>query len=171
MDDIAELTKAKEFEQLMQAIGDETDKTGLVLRSHLYAENLLERLIIAKLARGDKIIEHGNFTYHQKLTLVDSLDCLADRVVTCLRNLNKLRNQCAHELHKKITDGDVARLGSSLGKTFAAIRRETKFDEVEVLRRLISHICGYVAGVCNAAETAESKARRFSEEQPPADGR
>lgn len=150
-----ELAKKKEFEKFKQAIGTETDPTMLVLRAHLFSENLLERLLTFKLPRGDKLIESGNLSYHQKLVLVDSLDCLPDAIISALRNLNKLRNQCAHELDKKITDGDVTRVGSPLGKDFTRFKKDAKFDEAVLLRKVIDYVCGFLTAHCHLSEHPE----------------
>lgn len=155
MHELEALGKQKEFEKFQKAIGAETDPIMLILRAHLFSENLLERLINFKLPRGDKLVESGNLTYNQKLVLVDALDCLPDSVVSSLRNLNKLRNQCAHELHKKITDADITRIGSSLGKDFTRFKRDAKFDEAELLRKVVDYVSGYLTAMCFAAEHPE----------------
>lgn len=155
MDDLEQLAIKKEFERFQQAIGSENDPTMLVLRAHLYSENLLERLINFKLPRGDKIIESANLSYHQKLVLVESLDCLPDSVVSVLRNLNKLRNQCAHELDKKIADGDVMRVGGQLGRNFTRMKREAKFEGTVLLRKVIDYVCGFLSAICNTSEYPE----------------
>lgn len=153
--DALEIAKEKDFERFRQAIGSEKDPTMLVLRAHLFTENLLERLITFRLPRGDKVIEGASLTYHQKLVVVDALDCIPDPVVSALRNLNKLRNQCAHELDKIITDGDVTRVGSPLGKEFTRFKREAKFDETVLLRKVIDYVCGYLTAHCHLCEHPE----------------
>jgi hypothetical protein len=150
-----ELVQEKGFDKFQQAIGSENDPTMLVLRAHLFSENLLERLLTFKLPRGDKIVEGGNLSYHQKLVLVDALDCVPDPVVSSLRNLNKLRNQCAHELDKKITDGDITKVGSPLGKIFTRLKREANFEEVALLRSVIGYVCGFLTGHCYVSEHPE----------------
>ena len=150
-----EQAREKEFEKFQSAIGSESDPTMLVLRAHLFSENLLERLINFKLPRGDKVIENGSLSYHQKLLLVESLDCIPDSIVSSLRNLNKLRNQCAHELNKKIADGDVTRIGSPLGKEFTRLKRQSKFDDAILLQLVINYVCGFLTGSCHASEHTE----------------
>ena len=153
----------KEFEKFQSAIGSESDPTILVLRAHLFSENLLERLINFKLPRGDKVIENGNLSYHQKLVLVESLDCIPDSIVSSLRNLNKLRNQCAHELNKKISDGDVTRIGSPLGKEFTRLKRKSKFDDAILLRSVINYVCGFMTASCHVSEHSELALSQGSE--------
>ena len=147
-----EFTRAVEFKQLRRALGRESDPTMIVLRSHLYVENLLERILLITLSRGDKLIESGNLTFHQKLVLVDSLDCMPDEIVSSLRGLNKLRNQCAHELDKQIQMADITKLGSPLGKRFSKIKKDCKFAEVEVLQHVLLYVVGFLAGLCTTLE-------------------
>lgn len=151
-DDYATLAVKKEHEKFRESIGGETDPVMLILRAHLYSENLLERLIGVKLPRGDKVIDNGNLTYNQKLILVEAFDCLEDAIISSLKNLNKLRNQCAHELQKKITEVDVTKIGSSLGKEFTRFKREAKFDQATLLRSVIDYICGYLTSTCLFSE-------------------
>jgi hypothetical protein len=164
-DDLDLVAKKKEFEKFKQAIGSENDPTMLVLRAHLFSENLLERLITFNLPRGDKVIESGNLSYHQKLVLIEALDRLPDSIISTLRNLNKLRNQCAHELDKKITDGDITRIGSPLGKEFTRFKREAKFEESVLLRKVIDYVSGYLTANCHLSEHPDTLKRPHSEKE------
>ena len=157
IDDEEKMSREREFNKFTAAIGDEGDPTMLILRAHLFSESLLERYITFKFPRGDKIIESGTLSFHQKLTIVDAFNELGDHVISSLRNLNKLRNQCAHQLDKKISDGDVLKVGSPLGVTFTRLRREAKFDEIILLRKIINYICGYLTGHCHYYENSTSQ--------------
>ena len=137
----------KELERFKALLGGEHDPVMLILRGHLFTESMLERIIFARLPRGDKLIEKGNLNYHQKLVLVDSFNCTTDSLISSLRGLNKLRNECAHELDKKIIENDVTRIGSPLGKQFTQFKKEANFDEVVVLRKVIDFICGMLSGI------------------------
>jgi hypothetical protein len=143
-----ELLQERELAKFKEAMGAESDAVMLLLRGHLYSENLLERLITFGLPRGDKLMENANLSYHQKLLLVEALDFLPDTFASSLRGLNKLRNQCAHQLNKKITEADITRVGSPLGKLFTECKRDAEFEETETLRRVINHVCGFLAGQC-----------------------
>lgn len=139
------------------AIGRENDPTMVVLRAHLFSENLLERIIRLQLPRGDKLIESSSFSYSQKLMIVDTFDMLGDPIVSSLRGLNRLRNQCAHELGKIITDSDVVRAGSPLGKIFTEMHRAHKYDAIATLRETIHYIIGYMTGLCHSLEESSTK--------------
>ena len=141
-----------ELENFFRAVGGEGDATMLILRGHLFTENLLERLIRLSLPRGDKVIEAASLSYAQKLVLVEAVQHLADSVVSSLRGLNKIRNQCAHELGRAIADADVVRIGSPLGKVFTELHRESKYDPVETLKRVIGYIAGFMTSACHVLE-------------------
>ncbi|SDA57287.1 MULTISPECIES: hypothetical protein [unclassified Janthinobacterium] len=156
-DDEEKLAREREFKKFTAAIGDEGDPTMLILRAHLFSESLLERYITFKFPRGDKVIENAALSFHQKLIIVDAFDELGDHIISSLRNLNKLRNQCAHQLDKRISDGDVLKVGSPLGTMFTRLRREANFDEIILLRSIINYICGYLTGHCHCYENSTSQ--------------
>jgi len=139
----------KEFAVFWDALGEEdSDATMLVLRGHLYAESLLERLIRIGLPRGDKIIDNGAYSFAQKLVLVEALNSVRDEHISSLRSLNKLRNQCAHDLGKAIVLVDVTRVGSSLGKDYTRIRLSNEDSVLPVLRGVLGMICGALSRSC-----------------------
>lgn len=147
-------TELRDFElkAFHDAVGAESDPTMLILRAHLFTENLLERLIRLSLPRGDKVIEAASLSYAQKLVLVEALEELPDAVASSLRGLNKLRNQCAHQLGRTVSDADVVRIGSPLGVSFTQFHREAKYDPTETLRKVASYVAGYMTGVCHVSE-------------------
>lgn len=154
--DLSALEQAK----FSSAIGEETDSTMLILRVHLFSENLLERLIRLKLARGDKIIESAALSFYQKLVVVDALDVLPDDILSSLRGLNKLRNQCAHELGKVISEADLIRLGSPLGKFFTKVFRDSGYDPLRTLHSVVSYVVGFLTASCHVAEEAATQEPR-----------
>ena len=153
---IEDLARDKEYEAFKSAVGNEKDHTMMILRAHLYSENLLDRIISSLLPRGDRIIENGSLTYAQKVNLVDALDRLPDELISSLKNLNKIRNQCAHELSKEITEADVTRIGSPLGKRFSEIKRKSEFNVSAILRRLILSICAGIGGYAFQCEHGDA---------------
>jgi hypothetical protein len=145
---VTDVEKAK-FDE---AIGRETDPMMLVLRGHLFSESLLERILRLSLARGDKLVESGGLSYAQKLILLESMDRVPDTIASSLRGLNRMRNQCAHELGKVISDADVVRFGSPLGKQFTKIHRESNYEPLRTLFLLVGYLIGYLTGTCHALE-------------------
>jgi hypothetical protein len=141
-----------EFAKFQTAIGTSDDSTMLILRGHLFSESLLERLIRLKLPRGDKVLEGASLTYAQKLALVEALDAIPDSIAASLRGLNKLRNQCAHDLGRTVLEADVVRLGSPLGKVFTRTHRECKYDPLMTIRIVLNYVVGCLTGLCHIEE-------------------
>jgi hypothetical protein len=125
-----------EAKELTTALSKKEDLVLVVLRFHLLSENLIERIILAKLTRGDRLIERGRLSFIQKLFLLDSFDILSDGIIQSLKHLNTLRNACAHEKGKGIGPADVEKVGRPLGKPFTRIRREHLAD----LPRLVTEV-------------------------------
>lgn len=131
-----------EFVSTCRGIGD---PILLVLRVHLYTEYLLDRLIMATLARADRVLDDGALTYAQKLSLVAAFDCLRDTDVTAMRNLNRVRNRCAHERQKTITLADVELIARPFGDLFARTRKERNDDVGKCLNDVLAWLCGGLA--------------------------
>ena len=144
--------KKKEFGKIQESIGHIDDPILLVLKAHLYSEFLLERIILGRLQRGDRVIEKAKLTYFQKLALVDSFDCLPDWAVSSLRNLSKLRNQCSHELSKDIAEIDVTRIGSPLGKKFTEFKNEQGATTFSILLSVLQYNLGALVAQCYISE-------------------
>lgn len=110
--------------EVTNLLGRPDDLVPIVLRMHLLSEYQLERLIIARLSRGDRVIDKARLGYHQKLTLVDSFNLVSDSVIQVLSKLNTLRNECSHEREVVISASHVEKLGRSLGKEFSDMKRK-----------------------------------------------
>lgn len=126
-----------------------------ILKGHLYTENYLEKIILCKLPRGDKLIDNGSLTYHHKLLICESLNCLPDPLISSLRNLNKIRNKCAHQLDIEITEADIAKIGSPFGKEFTVMKKFYKTNLDKLFSHLIVFICARLAGMTILLEHGE----------------
>lgn len=147
-----DVDKIREFSEYTSACGEIEDSVLLVLRAHLYFEYMLERVISAGLKRGDRFIEAGRPTYAQKLALVSAFDELNDSFITALRNLNKVRNKCAHERNKEIGIADVELIGRPLGKTFTKIRKDCHDNEHICLKRTLDALAGGIGAHTHYSE-------------------
>src|SRR4051812_30081566 len=92
--DLSDVHSEMSFEKFYAGIGNSADPVMAILRAHLFTENVLERLICVGMKRGDKALDNGSFTYNHKLAIVEGLGLVPDTVISVLRNLNKVRNQC-----------------------------------------------------------------------------
>lgn len=130
------------YKRYSESVDVEDDPIMLVLRAHLFSESILEEIIRLYLARGDRVLEQGNLSYNQKLTLVHSFDKLGDNIFSTLKNLNKIRNECAHQLDKNISEADIRRIGSPLGKNYTRIRKRFNYQETEILKGILAYVTG-----------------------------
>ncbi|PYR73786.1 MAG: hypothetical protein DMF87_24740 [Acidobacteria bacterium] len=114
---------AREAEDLKAALGAVDDISLPLLRFHLLAEQMLERIISGVLKRPDRILDEGRLTFAQKLSLVHAFDVVDDAAISALRRVNALRNECAHVKGKQISESDIDRIGQPLGKDYQDIKR------------------------------------------------
>lgn len=149
--------KDRELAEYHATCAQINDPVLLILRVHLYTEYLLERMILARLPRGDRVLEDGNLSYAQKLSLVSSFDYLKDNFITSLRNLNKVRNRCAHERQKEITIADIELIGRPFGNEFTKIGKEEHDNILACLKRMLDGLCGGLAGLTHVLEESMTK--------------
>ncbi|GEA08571.1 hypothetical protein KUL42_33320 [Alteromonas sp. KUL42] len=143
------------FKKFSATILNESDQAILVLKGHLFAENIFENLIVLKISRGDKLLEKASFTFSQKLALVEAMELLDDGLVSSLRALNKLRNKFAHDLDASVSNNDLLKVGSPLGTVFTKYKRESAGDDAKLLKKLINYLCGAMGGICYSHEAQE----------------
>lgn len=138
-----------------QRIVSTDDPTVLVLKTHLLTETYMDRVITLYLSRGDKVIQQGNLTYEQKVTLVEAFDYVPDFLIQSLKNLNEVRNRCARDMDHAVTLSDVEYVGSPLGKYYTQIKREHRSDLIECLSHIFIIITAGWSGVIDNLETDE----------------
>jgi hypothetical protein len=89
----------------------------ILLKGHLLIENVLELV----LQRND-ILKFENYSFYRKINEFEKIDFLENSkkiiIIRSLRELNKLRNQLAHELHYKIENGDLSSWSFDILKNF-----------------------------------------------------
>lgn len=125
-----------------------------ILRFHLLSEYHMERIFHLILPRGDKITE-SSLSYAQKISLLEALDIVDDRTIQCLKNLNRVRNRCAHEYEKEITVADIELIGRSLGKDYLKIRSAHADNVPQYLHYILSLVCREVTKKIYALENAQ----------------
>lgn len=137
----------RELETFVRLCPAEQDATLTILRIHLLTEYYLERLLSLLLPRGDKLISDGSLSFYQKLIVVAAFDVLSDGDIQALRDLNRVRNRCAHEMDTAITSADVELIGRSLGKEFTALRRAHGTNPTQFLQQILSILCRNISYV------------------------
>ncbi|ELB2259679.1 hypothetical protein QNZ79_004600 [Vibrio parahaemolyticus] len=132
----------------------EAEPIMVVLRTHLFIESMLEEIISNKIKKSEKLLGTSSFTFHHKLLLVEGFDILPDNIVSSISQLNKLRNQCAHNLNVDITFDQIVKLGSPLGKRFTDVRKEHGDHVLVCLFTITTYLTGYLAGHCEVLKDA-----------------
>ena len=153
-----------EIDLFQKTCGGIIDPTLIVLKVHLLTEYYLERLIHVSLKRGDRLINDGRLSYQQKLVLVHSLDILEDSTIQCLKNLNKIRNEFAHEISKQIEVKDIEFIARPLGQICSKYRAKSKNNSLIFLHGILAYICGLLGGLVAYHEKriiAQSDKKRF----------
>jgi hypothetical protein len=113
-----------EADNLVQTLTKQDDLVPIVLRFHLLTEHQLERIIVASVRRGDRLLENLRLTYRQKLEIVHALDVLPDYVIGALRKLNELRDALSHRRDASVGPQELDSLGRPLGRPFRQITRQ-----------------------------------------------
>lgn len=90
------------------------DTTGenilqIVLRSHLYLENALEKIAREILVKPDLVLNERSM-FKNKLLLVSALGVLPHEVHVLLTKFNGIRNKFAHNLKFELQEGDLKKL-------------------------------------------------------------
>jgi len=154
-----------EIGDFVNALESKHDLIISVLKFHLLSENLLERIILGKLKRGDRIIEKGNLSYFQKLQLVDSFDVVKDPHIQALRHLNSLRNKCSHKKETKVALEDIDLIGRPLGKEYTMIKRRNKKDLDQIVRDTFVIIYKHILSRVAAVEISVDIAKKFNKSE------
>lgn len=137
------------FEEQMQKAGS---PSGEVLIAHLFSETLLDRIITKRLPGGAKFLAKGKPIYAQKLFLAEALNNLSDDVAQSLSQLNKIRNQLAHNFGRDVTTEDIQHIASPLamfGQLKAQFRPQHAKAELGIV---LSAVCATLSAFTAAAE-------------------
>jgi len=118
----------------------------MLMQTHLLTEHYLNQIISICLERGEKLIKKGNLNYSQKIVVVESLDKISDRLIQSLKDLNSIRNKCAHEIDKDISLSDIDRIGRNFGKDFVPKRKKHINDHRKLLGDILGDICASMLG-------------------------
>ncbi|MEC4840527.1 hypothetical protein R2360_13670 [Mycobacteroides chelonae] len=88
----------------------------VLLRGHLWLENALDDLITAEV-KNPTPLSMDRMRFASKVNLVEALGLLGQSESQTLREINKIRNRLAHDLHGEPTLDDLSRLEQGLSKT------------------------------------------------------
>ena len=106
----------KDIEELFESSKSDREEVLLVLQFHLHIENMLERIILGSLERGDKLLEKAGLSFHQKLCVEMLFKLL---MIGILNHCGKLiQFETAHQgLGQNIPQGFEAQKYNNLHET------------------------------------------------------
>ena len=118
-----------------------TDNTLLLLKSHLYIEYYMERIIRAYLKRGDRLLDNTNLTFNHKFLILNSFDIVPDEIMTAIKHINAIRNKCSHEFDYIITKRDIENAGMLL-KSYKSHCKPYQKDLNKFLGTVVAAVIG-----------------------------
>jgi|GEM_PF-1132683 hypothetical protein len=122
---------SKETESYFKSVEGISDEISFILKTHLFVENQLDKIISKVLPEGEKLLKEGNLTFKQKLLLTQSFDLIDLQLIDVAKKLNDIRNDIAHDLNYKIDDRIVDKLGRPLGKKYSQLIKKNYFKKFE----------------------------------------
>ncbi|QFS87440.1 MULTISPECIES: hypothetical protein [unclassified Marinobacter] len=149
--DVQEIAKV-EKEKFQKSLADVRDPLSALLRTHLFIEQGLERIIRARLPQPEKLLTKARLTFNQKLLLVESFEILDEKTVAGIRKLNDIRNNCAHQLEARLSKEVIEKFGDTQRPWFTEVKKEHPDDHEAWLGRLLPRLAGKVGGFVLTAE-------------------
>ncbi len=116
----------------------ENNRELLVLRGHLAVEFFLNRTIEEFLTNGSKLTRDNQLSFSKKMLVVGGFDVLEKDTYGFIKELNKLRNKCAHKISYRVSGTDINSLGNILPKKiFSKLKKK---DNNRTLVNLLSSV-------------------------------
>ena len=99
--------KFKDLDSLaVQYLIFDTKELAHILKSHLYIEQILERLIKKKIPKPNHLFKN-QISFSLKLDLALSLNAIPEKYVGPIKSLNGIRNKYAHNANYQVTFDDL----------------------------------------------------------------
>jgi hypothetical protein len=127
-----------EREEVKDFLGDvfRTDTVTFIIRSHLYAESKIIRLLSESLP-NPRALDIERMSFAKKVDLAYALTLVDERTRRTLTLLNKLRNRFAHNLKSEISENDLSALVECLGSRTSEAELEREATKAtETIRKL-----------------------------------
>jgi len=134
----------------------ELDITSLVLKSHLFLEEILHEIILLQ-CKNPKALDSIQFSFHHKLKLAEALHGahfynfeIPFRIWPVLDALNKLRNELAHRIDSSKLDEKIVKFLRTYDDNFAETKELSSINEIlkkpELLKARVRYILNYMLG-------------------------
>ena len=134
--------RARELAIYMEEVAAAIDPKLHILIVHLYVEHLLERLLATKLKSTKVLFGKNGLGFDKKVLLVEALGGLTPQRLDSVRKLNALRNDCAHKFKYHPNAAELQVFGSTLGRSYAAIKRASGTDHNACMRLVCASLSG-----------------------------
>ncbi len=145
----------QEIRALLNTLVRKDDLVPETLRVHLLVESHLERIMLALLPRGNRLIRNGRLNFVQKLRIVEALTSEDAPVFAALRRLNQLRNKCAHDRNKVVSADDLSRIGEAMGPSFEEIRSLHSASVTNLASAVFGEVYGSLSAMVYHAEFSD----------------
>jgi hypothetical protein len=132
----SEPTTSVGYKRFLKAISESNELVNIILRTHLLCEYYLDQILIAKIPRGDCLIDDSRTTFSYKIQLLKSFNFLGSNqsyLLDSASGLNRVRNDCSHTLDYFISESDIDRIGRPQGTKYLSLKK----DNSEELKKLL----------------------------------
>ena len=154
-DELEEINKML-FLEFEDTIAQIQNPILLILQSHLYFENLLERFLVSELPHGDTLVKKGNLTFYQKVMAVNAIGVFEQQIIDSLLKYNGLRNALAHKFGHSIEKKQVSDVGRTLGSVYSRIELQAEGCLAKEIHLISAYIAGCVGSNTHLSESLES---------------
>lgn len=113
----------------------------LVLKAHLFSEFLPDDMLLDHLGAKAPHIEALDLRFNQKLSLARSLGLLPEEGLQALGNLNRVRNNCVHQLNFTPSHEDIWQIVQPLAKDWVTLPQAS--EPQAILQRFMAFMCGF----------------------------
>ena len=81
------------------------EQLTIILKTHLYIENLIDEILSYLLPNSRKIL---NYKFSSKVDILEALNVTPSKlIIEKIRQINKIRNDFSHNLNKRISKSDL----------------------------------------------------------------
>ena len=133
----------RETDSLANTLSSTKDMMLLILKFHVFAQRLMERFILLKLPRADRLVRRARLSFAQKLALVNAFDLVHDSAIQAMAQVNRLRNECAHVHGTEIKEEDIDRIGQPFGRRYREFKHKSLNDYYKILLQTLAEIYGH----------------------------
>ena len=132
---------SKNLDELKEVLNNCVEKQTVILRSHLFAEQIMDNIIRQEFSNPKFVLDKPNLSFFEKLCVVRGLGEFDKEKYDSFILLNKIRNNYAHNLDYELSDQEIKDLGRTLGKEKFNDLNEFSQSEIHLLVLIVHEIC------------------------------